>query len=434
MHCGDGAISVWAAEEAARKAAEWAAAKRRAKLVGHANALSAELSTTAGHWQQDKEEHGADFPAWSYGEAPPDIDKIAETEDNYALEAVVDELAERVANAQREYAQQAAFFKMRTSLQAASQAQAAATAAAVSSAQEEAAQREERDLRRCAEEIARLIETLTAEVSHDDRTAIENRVKETVESSRASRRQALLTQLRLDIQQANAAGRARQEAVQQAEQWRERLLGFEGPEIEDLDLELRQVINEPGPLPPNMAQKVEDVVARATEASVVSNREYAWGVITEELESLGYVVEVGLDTDAAEGAEMLLHKPGMEDDYHVSLYHVSLRAEVGAPLFHHRVVREASDPSPDSDSPRSAARQQTDYQMELTWNQDLAIALVAAEHRGVHGRAVERTELGAVPVRTIAPLKRKSEPESKPKSKPKRKRKRTDQLKSRGGR
>lgn len=133
---------------------------------------------------------------------------------------------------------------------------------------------------------------------------------------------------------------------------------------------------------------------------------------------------------------MLLHKPGMEGDYHVSLYHVSLQAEVGAPLFHHRVVREASDPG--LDSPRSADRQRLDEQMERTWYQDLATALVAADHRGVYGQAVERTELGAVPVKTIAPLKRKSEPESKskskPKSKPKRKRKRTGQLKSRTGR
>ena len=436
MHCGDGAISVAASREAARRAAaKWAAAKRRAALVGRANTLSAELSKAAGHWQQAREEHGADFPAWSYGEAPPDIDKIAKNEDNNALEAVVDELAERVTKAQKAYAQQSALFKMRTSLQETSQVQAADSRAAVNSAQEEEAQREERERRRCAEEIAHLLETLEAEVSHDDRAAIENRVEETVESS-ASRRRALLAQLRLDIQRANAAGRARQQAVQQAEQWRERLLGFESLEVEELDSELRQIVDEQGPLPPNMAQRVEDVVARATEATEVCNREYALGVITEELESLGYVVEVGLAADSAEGSEMLLHKPGMEDDYHVSLYHVSLRAEAGAPLFHHRVVRESSDPSPDSDSPRSAARQQMDYQMELAWNQDLATVLVAAEHRGIHGRAVERSELGAVPVQTIAPLKRKSEPKSKPKRKPKSKpkRKRTGQLKSRGGR
>ena len=317
------------------------------------------------------------------------------------LEAVVRDFSERVGKAQREYAQQAALFNMRTSLQAASQA-------AVSSveAEEEEAQREERERRRCSEEVSRLLETVAAEVSSEDRTAIEQRAKETVESP-ASRRRALLVQLHLDIQQANKAGRARQRVVQQVEQWRERLLGLEGTEVEQLDLELRQIVDEAGPLPPDMAQRVEGVVERATEAS---NRAYALGVITEELENLGYVVEVGFETASAQAPEMLLHKPDMEDEYHVSL-----RAEAGG--LHNQVVREASDPSE-----QSAERQRTDEQMERTWCQDLATALAAAERRGVRGRAVSRNPPGEMPVQTIAPLKGKS--------KPKRKRKRTNQLRS----
>ena len=328
------------------------------------------------------------------------------------LEAVVRDFAERVGKAQREYAQQAALLNIRTSLQAASQA-------AVSSveAEEEKAQREERERRRCSEEVSRLLETVAAEVSSQDRTAIEQRAKETVESPQASRRRALLTQLRLDVQRANKAGRARQRMVAQVEQWRERLLGLEGPEVEQLDAALRQVVDGEEPLPPDMAQRVEDVVARATEAS---NRAYALGVITEELESLGYVVEVGFETASAQAPEMLLHKPDMEDDYHVSL-----RVEAGA--LHNQVVRETSDLSD-----RSAERERTDQQMERTWCQDLATALAAAEHRGIRGRAVERLEPGAVPVQTIAPLKGKSKPKSK--RKPRSKRRRTGQLESRAGR
>ena len=321
------------------------------------------------------------------------------------LEAVVRDLAERVGKAKKEYA----FFKVRTSFQAASQVPAAASSV---QAQEEKAQREERERRRCAEEVSGLLKTVAAEVSDEDQIAIEQRAQETVESS-ASRRRALLAQLRLDIQRANKAGRARQHTVQQAEQWRERLLGLEGPEVEELDAALRQVVDGQALLPPDMAQRVEGVVARATEAS---NRAYALGVITEELENLGYVVEVGFATASAQAPEMLLHKPGMEDDYHVSL-----RAEAGG--LHNRVVREASDPSE-----RSTGRQRTDQQMERTWCQDFATALAAAERRGVRGRAVERLEPGAVPVPTIAPLKGKGKPKRK------RKRKRTDQLKSRVGR
>ena len=65
-----------------------------------------------------------------------------------------------------------------------------------------------------------------------------------------------------------------------------------------------------------MAQRVDDVVARATEAA---NRSYAVDVITEELGNLGYVVESGFDTASAQASDMLLHKADMEDDYHVSL-------------------------------------------------------------------------------------------------------------------
>ena len=290
--------------------------------------------------------------------------------------------------------------------------------------------------------------------------------------SQASRRRALLAQLRLDIQRANAAGkeqqrmveqaeqwrerllglegteveeldqalrqvveeqaslpadmaqrvedvvardRARQHTVQQAEQWRERLLGLEGTEVEQLDQALRQVVEGQASLPADMAQRVENVVARATEAS---DRAYALDVITEELENLGYVVETGFETASAQGSEMLLHKPGMEDDYHVSL-----QAEAGTSLLHTKMVRETSD-----SKERSAKRRRTDHQMERSWCQDFAAALAAAERRGVRGRIAKRVEAGEVPVETIVPL------EGRSKRKSKSKRRRTGQLESRAGR
>ena len=197
--------------------------------------------------------------------------------------------------------------------------------------------------------------------------------------------------------------------AEQAEQWRQRLLGLKGPEIEQLDATLRQVVDGQALLPAD----IEGVVARATEAS---NREYELGVIRTELENLGYVVETSSETALAQGAEMLLRKPDMEDDYHVLLW-----TEAGE--LNNRVVREASDPSE-----RSAGRERLDEQMERIWWQDLAATLAAAERKGVRGRVVERITPGAVPVRTIAPLKGKSKPKSR------RKRRRTDQLKSRVGR
>ena len=429
------------------------AASRFNEFVSRVHTLCAELDKVAELWQKARVQYGEEFPAWSYGDsklpasfrdllANSDLaERVAKVQttrwgrkslratigasrgelksvfrDVSRLDPFFRDLAERVANAQRDYAQQSALFRMRigmrASLQAVSQVQAADTQAAASSAEAEQAQREERDLRRYAEEVSGLLEKLAAEVSHEDQTAIEQRAQEAVESP-ASRRRALLAQLRLDIQRANKAGKARQREAQQAEQWRERLLGLEGPEVEGLDAALRRVVNGEEPLPPDMGQQVEDVVARATEAS---NREYALGVITEELENLGYVVETGFETASAQAPEMLLRKPDMEDDYHVSL-----RAEDGG--LHNQVVREASDPSE-----QSAKRERTDEQMERTWCEDLAAALAAAEHRGVRGRAVTRNPPGEVPVPTIAPLK------GKRKTKSKRKRRRTDQLKSRAGR
>ena len=447
------------------------AAARFDAFVKRLSALCAELKEVAELWQEARRKYGDAFPAWSYGDSDTAADlvidlvgsdltalvaKVRQTEYDREekmtfgatgielyqvaldvkklklpeLGSVASDLAERIARAKGEYARQVTLVKIRkmgelmASLQAAPQLQAADSGAAVSpvDAQAEKAQREERERRRCAEEVSRLLETVAAEVSSQDRTAIEQRARESLESPQASRRRALLAQLRLDVQRANEAGRARQHVVRQVEQWRQRLLGLEGPEVEQLDAALQRVVDEQGPLPPDMAHKVETVVARATETS---NRAYALGVITEELENLGYVVEEGFETASAQAPEMLLRKPDMEEDYHVSF-----RAEAGAPLLHNSVVREADYSGLDSRSPRSADRKRMDEQMERAWCEDLAAALAAAEHKGVRGRAVERMEPGAAPVPTIAPLKSTSRPERESK----RKRRRRGLLKSRGGR
>ena len=406
MPCGHSEVVFSAAEVAARRQE---AARRRAEFAGRADELSEELSKAAGRWQKAREEHGADFPAWTHGEAPEGIDRMNENE----LQAVLRDLRERIAKARREYARQSALFKLRTSMQAASQD----ARAAASAAQEEAARREERDRRRCAEEVSRILDTLEAEVSNEDRTAIEERAREALESPRAARRRALLSQLHLDIQRANEAGAARQRMAEQAEQLRERLVGLEGPVIEELDAALRRVVDGQAQLPPDMAERVEGAVARATEAS---DRAYALGVWREELESLGYVVETGLEAALAEGSQMLLRKPDMKEDYHVLLW-----TEAG--VLNNRVVREESAPGP-----RSADRERMDEQMESIWWQDLATSLAAAEQRGVRGRVTERMTPGRVPVRTITPLKGRAD--SKSESKPGRKRRRTGRLRTRSGR
>ena len=340
------------------------AAVRYAALAERARTLAGEFSEVARLWQEARDQYGEDVPAWSFDSELPDFvlsvvdgdlgwlvskvkatysDFIAEPDRRWPsntwgatrgelktvfrevnrLESLLPDLAEHVDNAQREYRKQVALLKMRASLQAYSKSEAAPSRPAPSSAQSQEEKRK-RDLRRCAEEASRMLERLAAEVSPQERTAMEQRAREAVESPQTSRRRALLAQLRLDIQRANAAGAERRRRVAQVEQWRQRLLGLEGPEVEELEAALRQAVDGEEPLPPDMAQRVEGAAAAATEAS---NRAYALGVIAEELENLGYVVEAGFETASAEAPEMLLHKPDMEEDYHVSL-----RAEAGAPF------------------------------------------------------------------------------------------------------
>ena len=273
-------------------------------------------------------------------------------------------------------------------------------------------------MRRCADEVSRLLETLDAEVPKKARTAIETQGEETIRASTAFRRNALLAQLHLDIRHANEAAVERRRTVAQVEEWRERLLGLEGQAVDELDKKLQRVVEGDTP-PADLEKQVDNIVVQARDAS---KRKYALTVITEELENLGYVVESGFDTASAQQPEMLLRKLGMEDGYHVSL-------QAEGSLLHNRVVREATDSDIVGEVTRSADRYRSDRQVEQTWCEDLAAALAASETKGVHGRVVSRKKVGEVPVKTIPTLANEIEA----KTKRKRKRKRTGHLRSRTG-
>ena len=402
------------------------AASRYPALMKSYRAVFRKLARAAERSMEARREYGDEFPAWSYGSGklPGSLSNLAEVaaraqepifkhehgrtkeqrrldrgefesfpRDVDELESFVNDLAGRVAEAEKEYTS----FTALKSLQAQMQAQTRAQEAEELRQAQMQAQTRAQEAEELQQEVSRYFETVDADVSPEDRTALEQKAMETVEAPQESRRRALMAQLHLDIQRANEAGAERQRAVEQAEQWRVRLLGLEGPEVEALDKELRQVVDRQGPLPPDMEQKVEDVVVGATEAF---NRHFAMEVITEELQNLGYVVEAGFETASAQEPEMLLRKADMEADYHVSL-----RADAGG--LHNRVVREGSD----SGEP-DGARKRTDEQMERKWCKDLAAALAAAEHRGVRGRAATLNPPGETPVPVIAPLKREHKAES----------------------
>ena len=413
-----------ARERARRRARARERARQRARLQERARALSSRLNRLSERWRRAKREHGEMFSEWRHSEILRDLAECESDRrrDNDELGAVLDDLAGRVAIAESEYARQLAVSKLRTSLEAMLPSQAAHPGPeTVPSEEDDEAQRSEREMRRGLEEVSGLLATLAAEVPDDARAAIEKRADEALASPLAFRRKALLSQLHLEIRRANRAAAARRRTVAEATGWREQLLGLEGPDIEELDRHLRRVVDGAAPAP-GLAKRVEDAVARATEAS---ERAYALGVITEELENLGYVVERGFETASARHPEALLRKPGMEDDYRVSL-----RAE--GPLLHNRVVREDRDADPGGDGRRSPDRRRADREMERVWCSDLAAGLAAAEQRGVHGRVVSRMRPGEVPVHAVAALPGESGARSK--SKRRRKRKRAGRLKSRSAR
>ena len=410
---GEAARAHAASEAAARERARAAALKARVeKARARATDLSQELSKIAEQWRAARERYGGEFPAWPHDDAasPEHIASLGRPED---LERCIPDLTRRVTQARTACAARLTVFKMRTSLQAAARSPAPGPSAAAG----EPAPTAEQERERCAEEVSRLIDKLTADVSGEDRAAVEERAQEAVESPLASRRKALLAQLRLDIQRANEAGRARRRTLDQVEGWREKLSGLAGAEVEQLDAALGRILDGGEP-PPDMGPRVDAAAARATAAST---RGYAMAVIREELENLGYVVEAGFETASPEAPEMLLSKPDLGDGYHVSL-----RADADEPMLHARVVREAADDdAPGDDRPSDPERGRRDRETESAWCRDLAAALAAAERKGLSARIARRTKAGDVPVQTIPARERKG------RDKKKSRRKRAGQLKSR---
>ena len=344
-------------------------------------ALDAEVEQIAAQWRQARDEHGDMVPAWIQesalkGRIQAAADQRLASDE---LAKIVAHIAQEVAKARRVFAQLSALLRFHGSLAAASATQPA-----------QQTQQEEDTLRRHAEQVSDLLDTLASQVSNDEREALARRGEEAI-GALPGRRKALLLQLRQDIQRANAAASKRLGMVRKAEQWREEIAGFDGPQVEELDQLLRRVAEGQTALAPDMAQRVKDVVASANKAL---EREYASKVIVEELQQMGYEVEVGFET--ASGA-MLLRKPGMPDDYHVEL-----RGETGESRLHARVVREADGDR--AEASQSSDRKQTDTEAEQSWCGDFASALAAAERHGVQARLTSRLRAGEQPVQSIAPL------------------------------
>ena len=262
-------------------------------------------------------------------------------------------------------------------------------------------EKEERE--RHAAEVASALEWLADDASTEDRSAVMRQAEKAAAAS-PGRRSALLLQLSMNIQSANKNTKERQLAVQKAKELREELGGLSGAEVEELDAMLQQVAKGEAALPQDMEQRVTDAAARATEEF---KRDYVMEVVTDELEALGYVVEEEFETASADAPQMALRKPGMAEDYHISLSTDPTTAQLEA-----KVVREAGT---EAARRRDAERKRLDRQVEAEWCGDVATALAAAQNQGVQARVVTRHKPGDVPVETIAPFKGWARPKSKSK-------------------
>ena len=319
LAAGAAAQVAMVAQEAARQRRARAAAleARVEELRARAAGLSRKLSTIAGQWQAARDRHGAEFPAWPHGDAasPELIASLGQSGGSRTLhsrphpprDAGADRLRHAVDDVQN------------------------ADVAAVGR-------------RRLGAHGGARSGTLRGRGVAPDRRVggggVERGPRRDRETGAGSGRSASgfppegaarTTSRRHPAGQrggpgAAAHGRAGRRLARTAG-------GARGDRGRRTGRALRRVLAGEEPLPRDMEQRVDDAVARA---NAPATRDYALGVVREELENLGYVVEAGFRTASPEAPEMLLSKPGLGDGYHVSL-----RAASGAAKLDARVVREA---------------------------------------------------------------------------------------------
>lgn len=285
-------------------------AQQRRRLDLHVRALSHELRRSAEEWRAAREEHGELFPEWTHEDIARELADCQRdvSRGNDGLESTVEDLAERVVEARREYDRHSKLSLVGSSLEAALHSRADDSRAEEQAATAEQARSSEEELRRRAEQVSRLLDTLSAEASATDRRAIEKRAEGAMEPSSAARRKALLAQLRLEIQRANAAAIVRQRTVAQTRLWREQLIGLDGPEVDALDSDFNRAADGETALPAGIGQRVDEVVAK-TGSSMFGPREtppdepsVAGPTASESPPARGSVEEAAASQPTASGA------------------------------------------------------------------------------------------------------------------------------------
>ena len=186
---------------------------RREQLRARGAALSRELARCAERWREAGRRYGEGFPAWPHEDAPPESLDSSRPD---TLDAVVGAVADRLAQARRELARQSTLFRMRTSLQAASQLHASDSRAA-EGAGDGQTPRQGGD-GPGPPSTSRACWQLAAEASNEERTAVEKRPRRRPRRGGGGRKPCSSTAF--DVQRANAAAEAAGGEVEQAARWR----------------------------------------------------------------------------------------------------------------------------------------------------------------------------------------------------------------------
>jgi hypothetical protein len=230
-----------------------------------------------------------------------------------------------------------------------------------------------------AAEAARLLSRLPPDVADEERTRIEVLAQEQVQADGGP---AVGLALRYEVQQAITRAERRRADKQHAVRLRSQVAPFlDQQQAAEIDRALATVTEEGQPL---TAQLRRDAANVAAACAIEQDRRIAAAAAAETFRELGYEVEEGFETLAAQRGVAHVTKPGWHG------YAVQFRLQENMMRFH--VVGEADR----ARSPSAAATR--DREVQEAWCQDVEPVRERMKNHGVRFAVTEQTEPGEVKV------------------------------------
>jgi hypothetical protein len=234
---------------------------------------------------------------------------------------------------------------------------------------------------RLSETVERVVTRLQAALPPEEQRRIDALAGEIVACGDAARAEALLSELRLQVQRTNErAARARHDA-EVATNLALQLGGLDGDDVVAVRAQLQDVQDRRLPMRPDLVAEVDAVRKRAEKRA---DDAYVATVLDEELTRLGYVTGPTFTTLFTRGGESLLRRPEQPE------YGVEIGVDSAAGTIDLNVVRLAL---PKSERP--AATAENDKRAEERWCRDHDALRKALARRGIRGRLVSNVPAGA---------------------------------------